>query len=298
MLQTLDSSCLTKDPIKKAFSQERKQRERAMPEGTKVPPVKAKKQKKKAKQKRKQRAEAPAKSGAIKRLAKRVGVLSLIAVIAGPSTYLYLQLRDSKAAVAETDAKLKSTSAQLILANDQNLAMSTKVQKLEDESSRMLAAAATDAKKLATQKELLESQRSELAAILKEDAAKKHVEIAIDNGNLRVSINNAALFNKEGEITPTGGKIAQAVGEFAKSKQNVKHLVLEGHTDTKEVANEQFGSSWELASHRAINVLYHLTDEVGISKKYVSVRSFAGTMPISTHAWKNRRIDFVLGYEK
>lgn len=73
---------------------------------------------------------------------------------------------------------------------------------------------------------------------------------------------------------------------------------IEGHTDNEPIKRSGWKSNWELSSHRALSVLYYLTDH-GVNPMRLSATGYGEYHPITNNdtkegQQKNRRVEIVI----
>lgn len=76
-------------------------------------------------------------------------------------------------------------------------------------------------------------------------------------------------------------------------------VIVEGHTDNVPIATSQFPSNWELSTARAVSVVKHLTEVVGVEPFKCSAVGYGDTRPkVSNDTLgnreKNRRVEIIL----
>ncbi len=167
-----------------------------------------------------------------------------------------------------------------------------------------------DASLSETKEALSEIERS------KQEAEKRIVEYrdlvarfrsAIDAGRLRVKIvegrmvvelSSDVLFSSgSSQLSEVGRQNIREVAEQLKEIANRKFQV-EGHTDNVPIHTERFRSNWDLASARALNVVFEMVNS-GLPPAQISAASFGEYKPISSNEEPkgraaNRRIEIVV----
>ena len=94
-----------------------------------------------------------------------------------------------------------------------------------------------------------------------------------------------------------------AVPMFSKVADTLSHyenrILLEGHTDSVPIHNNQFRSNWELSTARSIAVMELMEQQAGLSKWRFLIGGSADNAPVSSNETeegraKNRRVDIVV----
>lgn len=77
------------------------------------------------------------------------------------------------------------------------------------------------------------------------------------------------------------------------------HVMVEGHTDDRPIANYRYPSNWELSGARAGSVVRYLIQESDIDESRFSVAGYSDTRPVApndsvVNRSKNRRVEIVI----
>ena len=122
------------------------------------------------------------------------------------------------------------------------------------------------------------------------------VELTMTDKGFEVFIADYVLFGLQpgtADIVPEMEPFLAELAEIILQKQYV--VRIEGHTDDLSVGTEQFPSSWELSTTRAVNVLKYFIARGGISPLRLSAAGFGKHRPLfpndtPEHRAKNRRV--------
>jgi len=87
--------------------------------------------------------------------------------------------------------------------------------------------------------------------------------------------------------------VATIIGDFE------GRVIVEGHTDNVPITTRQFPSNWELSTGRAITIVKHLTEMMGVDPVKCSAVGYGDTRPkvpndTSQNRQKNRRVEIIL----
>ncbi|MCP4221132.1 MAG: OmpA family protein [bacterium] len=97
----------------------------------------------------------------------------------------------------------------------------------------------------------------------------KNIMITKDKRGVRLQLGGEVMFQ------PGDTKLRSEATRLLKKllpiiKSTTYKVMVEGHTDNMPIANERFGSNWELSSLRAVRVLRYFTDEAELEPKNFS----------------------------
>lgn len=131
------------------------------------------------------------------------------------------------------------------------------------------------------------------AGLTKEERQKYVQDVVADDWGVRVVLKSSAVFGTRSDkfkedALPFLKKIAEM---FAKTKRK---LLVEGHVAKGETGT--FGSTWEFASARAINMTRFVQKTQGLDANQFAVASLADSKPIfdGANAPKNSRLEIVV----
>ncbi|MBW6453807.1 MAG: OmpA family protein [Methyloprofundus sp.] len=123
------------------------------------------------------------------------------------------------------------------------------------------------------------------------------INLQFKNSRIHIEIQDNILFDSaDALITLKGEKILLPLSKLL--QQSVGIIYIEGHTDNRPIATQQFPSNWELGAARALSVLHFLSQE-SIPESRLRATTYADTQPISnndepTGREKNRRVNLII----
>ncbi|MGH7615103.1 MAG: OmpA/MotB family protein [Gemmatimonadales bacterium] len=177
---------------------------------------------------------------------------------------------------------------------------------LRARNSALAAALDTQMTAASRQKEAeisrLRDTYDQLVRDMQSEIAQGQIQITRLADRLSVSLVDRILFpSGEADITPTGIRILQRVGNVLKTTEG-KTIRVEGHTDNVAISERlqsTFPTNWELSTTRASNVVRFLQDTVGIDPARLQAVGLSEYHPIATNATvqgrsQNRRIEIAL----
>ena len=136
---------------------------------------------------------------------------------------------------------------------------------------------------------------------LSEKLAELHLDelisLEVKQGFAQLQIQDNILFDTaKAELTEQGKSLLQRLLPLL--HQSIGLIFIEGHTDDRPIATDQFPSNWELSSARATSVLRFLVSQQ-LAKNRLRAVSYADTMAIAdneTEAGRsqNRRVSILL----
>jgi len=133
-----------------------------------------------------------------------------------------------------------------------------------------------------------------LIAELRSKLDIKDGEVSSDANRIAVNLVDQILFKSgEAELAPRGIEVLGKVGAVLKTLTD-KQLLIGGHTDDRPIHTERFPSNWELSAARAVNVVHHLIDVVGVDPQRIAAAAYSEFHPRGRKKAKNRRIEILL----
>ena len=244
------------------------------------------------------KAEARARKRAARR--KAGGALTIVpwvltltfAAVAGFGGYYLLQkyeMAKESLAVAEVDAV--SANQRAAEADDRTMTVQAELSKARGEFMQ----ASKQVEVVKTEVEQKAAEVDELAAKLEALVSKSDGQVTTDaDGQIKIQLLDKILFQSaSAELTAKGMQVIRRVGEALADRPD-KQIWIQGHTDNVPIANQEFGSNWELSSMRAVNVVHFLQDDVGLDPTRLAAVAFSQYRPASKRKWRNRRIEIVL----
>jgi len=151
-------------------------------------------------------------------------------------------------------------------------------------------------------KEMVQSFResgeilTRMRGVVAKEGLSQGVELTMTDKGFEVFIADYVLFGLQpgtADIVPEMEPFLAELAEIILQKQYV--VRIEGHTDDLFVRTEQFPSSWELSTTRAVNILKYFVERGGISPLRLSAAGFGKHRPLFPNDTpgnraKNRRV--------
>jgi chemotaxis protein MotB len=136
----------------------------------------------------------------------------------------------------------------------------------------------------------------EIQHLIKKKKLKGLTDIEMEKDGIRLRIRGKALFEiASAELSPN---IFDLLTEIKKMLYKYDYtLVVEGHTDNVPIKSDIYPSNWELSAARAISVIRHFMEVLGVSPKRLMAVGYADTKPVvlnntPENRAKNRRVEF------
>jgi len=113
-----------------------------------------------------------------------------------------------------------------------------------------------------------------------------------------IRINDTMLFDEGSAIIKSDAK--STLNKITSELESIENpIIIEGHTDSTPIKNQQYPSNWELSTARATNIIKYLTENKLISPNRLSAVGYGEYMPISENISpegraKNRRVDIIV----
>lgn len=113
-----------------------------------------------------------------------------------------------------------------------------------------------------------------------------------------IRINDTMLFDEGSAIIKSDAK--STLNKITTELNTIENpIIIEGHTDSTPIKNQQYPSNWELSTARATNIIKYLTENKLISPTRLSAVGYGEYMPISENISpqgraKNRRVDIIV----
>jgi chemotaxis protein MotB len=162
---------------------------------------------------------------------------------------------------------------------------------------RERASQAATLQQLAThvsQKAAEDLEQQKLIDDLKKKIDAKEGDVSAANQIVTVHLADEILFaSGEAELSKHGKEVLSRVGDVLKTLDN-KQILVGGHTDDQPIHTSRFPSNWELSTARAVNVVHHLTDVVGVDGHKLTAAGYSQYHPRGSDRAKNRRIEILL----
>ena len=133
--------------------------------------------------------------------------------------------------------------------------------------------------------------------LLNEDK-RGNIEFEELEHGLSIIIRDDFLFSiGRSEINQAARSVLEEVGTIIGDFEG--RVVVEGHTDDTPIRTREFPSNWELSTGRAVTVVKHLTQVVGVDPVKCSAVGYGDTRPKAPNdtprnRQKNRRVEIIL----
>ena len=130
------------------------------------------------------------------------------------------------------------------------------------------------------------------------DELGDNVEVLKAGNTLRFRIRSELLFaSADAGLTPEGRALIDSLLPIFNRAVDY-NIVVEGHTDNRQINTERFPSNWELAAGRAGSVVRHLETR-GLNPTRLRATGFGETRPIAPNTTAqgqstNRRVELIL----
>ncbi len=135
---------------------------------------------------------------------------------------------------------------------------------------------------------------AKLIAELRSKVDSKDGDVSQEGNRVSVNLVDEILFKSGDADLSAGGKEALTkLGAVLKGHTD-KQIMIGGHTDDNPIHTERFRSNWELSSARAVNVVHHLAEVVGLDPHRLTAAAYSEFHPRSKTRAKNRRIEILL----
>ncbi len=165
---------------------------------------------------------------------------------------------------------------------------------------------------------LIKNKQAEMATRIRAELADDWTYLTeIADGNLqRFRFSSAILFDSASdELKDTGRRVLGKLGNALNHPEQLfDEILIEGHTDNRNIRTSRFPSNWELSSARATAVVRFLEDSASVDPHKLKISSVGKSQYIPAseqpepdsastedlEAWLqlNRRIEIVLVYSE
>ena len=142
------------------------------------------------------------------------------------------------------------------------------------------------------------NQFSGLKTKLLNEDKRGNIEFEELEHGLSIVIRDDFLFRiGRSEINQAARSVLEEVGAIIGDFEG--RVVVEGHTDDIPIRTNTFPSNWELSTGRAISVVKHLTEVVGVDPAKCAAVGYGDTRPkvpndTPRNRQKNRRVEIIL----
>ncbi|PKL76292.1 MAG: chemotaxis protein MotB [Candidatus Melainabacteria bacterium HGW-Melainabacteria-1] len=126
----------------------------------------------------------------------------------------------------------------------------------------------------------------------------KSVSFSTDERGTIISIVDSIFFDPgQTAIKPKIEPLLREVGQFC--KETGAQIIIEGHTDDRDINTKDIPSNWELSAMRATEVVRYLIRETGFEPRKISAAAYGDTRPLVPNISvenrsRNRRINIIL----
>ena len=146
--------------------------------------------------------------------------------------------------------------------------------------------------------DLLEGIERESLEELHLEKLRQIVEVKTDQRGIVIVMEFGHLFDSgKAEIRPGGFAVLDCIGRLFRYVAN--DIVVMGHSDNQPLNKKEFESNFELSVYRALNVLFYLTEGLGLRAQRFAGGGYGALQPrypndSEANRSKNRRIEFIL----
>lgn len=143
----------------------------------------------------------------------------------------------------------------------------------------------------------IEKAVSEIKQLIKENNLSAEINVIQSESTVIIRLKESLLFDSaSATVRSAAFPTLNSISDMLSTTNN--KIRIEGHTDDIPISSSVFNSNWELASQRAINVLYYFSHR-GVKPERLSAQSFGQYAPLvpntsSENRQKNRRVDIVI----
>lgn len=128
--------------------------------------------------------------------------------------------------------------------------------------------------------------------------SEEDTEVKRDQNGVRVTIRSKNFFDSGTALLRRDaiGKLDRIARILKKVRRNI---IIEGHTDDRQVKSPQFPSNWELSSARASTIIRYFVEIHGLSPSRFAAVGYADQKPLvanntEANRAKNRRTDILI----
>ena len=145
----------------------------------------------------------------------------------------------------------------------------------------------------------LQRAKNELEDRLKNEISDKEVSVQRLQKGLVITFVSEVLFDSgKAELRKESfGKLDKIVTVVQETVPDL-NIGIEGHTDNEPIKRSGWKSNWELSSHRALSVLYYLSEH-GVNPVRLAAIGYGEFHPVESNdtkegMQKNRRVEIVI----
>lgn len=146
------------------------------------------------------------------------------------------------------------------------------------------------------EKTQMQAVQKELQQMFKEKGIESQVQMRLENNQLRIIINDNALFpSGSAQIKPEALSLGLNIAEVLAKMQDHKVNVT-GHTDTIPIHNDYYESNWDLSSQRAVNFMKLLLRDDRLDPHNFNASGYGEFQPMISNSTeegrsRNRRVE-------
>lgn len=124
------------------------------------------------------------------------------------------------------------------------------------------------------------------------------VEIVDDERGVAMQLRDNILFEtSSSDLREDSKSILNQLNTIIASVSNP--ILIEGHTDNRDINTSRFPSNWELSADRAVNVVRYFVEVLGQDPKRFSATGYGEFQPVAPNNTyedmaKNRRVDILI----
>lgn len=149
---------------------------------------------------------------------------------------------------------------------------------------------ADDTKQFESVQEKIETQFTEA------ERKKYLIDLSPEDKGIRIVIAGHPVFSGESaKFSPEAMKFIDHLGEVIRDQK--KPVMIEGHVGAGE--HGAYGSSWDLASARAVNMVRYLAKKFEMPENKLAITSYGSSRPLNKSAdlMKNSRLEVLIYYK-
>ena len=141
-----------------------------------------------------------------------------------------------------------------------------------------------------------EKMAEQIEKIIEENSLAEQAEIQVGQNSVRIRIKGQILFSAgEAWLKYDSFKFLDGIADAMNLYEFF--LLVEGHTDSRNISTDRFPSNWELSGARAAAVVRYLIDK-GIANDRLSGIGHASNYPIASNEtqegrMENRRVELI-----
>ncbi len=168
----------------------------------------------------------------------------------------------------------------------------------EDQTSNMQV---INQEQLEAIKKQLEKLEKKVDEVFEGTMLEVNVEIVQTPNSLILRFKDEVLFDElSAELkNEAKGLLAQLSRVLTADDFEYDRVLVEGHTDSLTTGGEQYPTTWELSSARAVSVVRYFVEDMGLDPFKISAAGYGEYHPIATNTTEagraqNRRVDIII----